>query len=74
MMAIESGGQLIGIIAGAFVGYVIAAAIAGGSYRYIGGNLFEVAKEPMSCLPGCLLEIVLVVIGAGAGYMIGSGW
>lgn len=73
-MAIESGGQLIGIIVGALVGYIIAAAIAGGSYRYIGGNLFEVTKEPMSCLPGCLLEVVLVAIGAGVGYFIGSLW
>ena len=67
-----SGGQVIGIIIGAIVGYGIAAAIAGGSYRYIGGNLFEVAKEPMSCLPGCLLELALVDVGGGLGYLVGS--
>jgi hypothetical protein len=73
-MAIESGGQLIGILIGGFVGYIIASAIAGGGYRYIGGNLFEITKEPMSYLPGCLFEIVLVAIGAGVGYYIGSMW
>lgn len=67
-----SGAQLIGMIVGALIGYAIAASIAGGSYRYIGSNLFEVVKEPKGCLPGCLLELLLVALGAGAGYLVGS--
>lgn len=71
-MSIETGGQLIGIIVGAVVGYAIAAAIAGGSYRHIGGGWVELVEDPMGCLPGCILEIVLTALGAGAGYLIGS--
>ena len=51
---------------------MVAAMIAGGGYSYIGGNLFEVTREPMGCIRGCVVEIVSVALGAGAGYAIGS--
>jgi hypothetical protein len=67
-----TGAQLIGMIAGGLIGYAIAASIAGGSYRHIGGGWFELVEDPMSCLPGCLLEIALVAVGAGAGFVVGG--
>ena len=71
-MSIDTGAQLVGIIVGALAGLAIAAGIAGGRYRHVGGGWFELVEDPMSCLPGCLLQIVLTVVGAGAGYLIGS--
>ena len=71
-MNVESVEQLIGIIVGGLLGYIVAAAIAGGSYRYVGGDLWEVVEDPMGCIPGCLLEIVLAIIGAGVGFLVGS--
>ena len=71
-MTIETTEQLIGIIIGGLLGYIIAASKAGGSYRYLGDDLFEASDDAMGCVSGCLLEIVLMAIGAGAGYFIGS--
>jgi hypothetical protein len=64
--------QLIGIVIGAIVGHLIAAMIAGGSYAYVGGNLFEVTEEPMGCIQGCLVELIAVGLGGAAGYIIAS--
>jgi hypothetical protein len=50
--------RLVGIIISAIVGHFIAAIIAGGSYTYVGGNLFEIAEEPMGCIQGCLVEVI----------------
>jgi hypothetical protein len=61
---------VIGIVVGGLIGHIIAAGIAGGSYAYVGGGLFEVTEDPMGCLQGCVVEIVAVGIGAGAGYFI----
>lgn len=69
-----TGAQLIGILVGALIGYAVSASIAGGSYRYIGGEWWEITEEPMGCLAGCLLEIVAVAIGAAAGYIVGSAF
>jgi hypothetical protein len=63
---------VIGIVVGALIGHIIAASIAGGSYAFVGGSLFEVTEEPMGCLQGCLVEMVAVGIGAGAGYFIAT--
>ncbi len=65
-----SGEQLIGAIIGGLAGHLVAALIAGGGYRYIGGNWFEVVREPMSCLKGSLVEVLCVGLGAGAGYVL----
>jgi hypothetical protein len=67
-----TGAQLIGMIAGGLIGYVIAAGIAGGNYRHIGGGWFELVEDPMGCLPGCLLELALVAAGVAAGFVIGG--
>lgn len=67
-----TGAQLIGMIAGGLLGYIIAASIAGGSYQHIGGGWFEIVEDPMGCLPGCLLELALVAVGVGAGFVIGG--
>jgi hypothetical protein len=63
---------IIGIVVGALIGHIAAAGIAGGSYAYVGGGMFEVTEDPMGCLQGCLVEIGAVGIGAGAGYFIGT--
>jgi hypothetical protein len=63
---------VIGIVVGGLIGHIIAAGIAGGSYAYVGGGLFEVTEDPMGCLQGCPVEIVAVGIGAGAGYFIAT--
>ena len=62
--------QVAGVIIGALAGHLVAAMIAGGSYTYIGGNVFEVTEEPLGCIQGCLVEIIAVGLGAGAGYII----
>ncbi len=62
--------QVVGVIIGAIVGHLVAAMIAGGSYAYIGGNLFEVTEEPLGCVRGCLVELMAVALGASAGYFI----
>jgi hypothetical protein len=42
---------IIGIVVGALIGHIIAAAgVAGGSYAYVGGSVFEVTEDPMGCL------------------------
>jgi hypothetical protein len=61
---------IVGIAVGALIGHIVAAGIAGGSYAYVGGDMFEVTDDPMGCLQGCLVEIVAVGIGAGAGYFL----
>jgi len=71
-MAIESVGQLIGLIVGALAGHAVATMIAGDSYQHVGGGWFEVTENPIGCLQGCLVEIVCVGLGAGIGYFIGS--
>ena len=63
---------IIGIVVGALIGHIVAAGVAGGSYAYVGGGFFEVTEDPMGCLQGCLVEIVAVGIGAGAGYVIAT--
>jgi hypothetical protein len=63
---------IIGIVVGALIGHIIAASVAGGSYADVGGGLFEVTEDPMGCRQGCLVEIVAVGIGAGAGYFIAT--
>ncbi len=64
--------QALGAFIGAIVGHMVAAMVAGGSYTYLGGDLFEVTEEPMGCIQGCIIEIVAVGLGAGAGYVLGS--
>lgn len=63
---------IIGFVIGALVGHMVAAVIAGGGYQYIGGDLFEVVREPMGCIKGCVIEIVMVGLGSGAGFVIGG--
>ena len=63
---------VIGLIVGVLVGHMIAAMIAGGGYQYVGGDLFEIVREPMGCIQGCVVEIVAVGLGGGAGYVIGT--
>jgi hypothetical protein len=65
-------GQLIGIVIGGLIGYAVAASIAGGKYRFIGGNMFEVTREPKGFLPGCLITLILTALGAGAGFVVGG--
>ncbi len=71
-MAIESAGQLIGLIIGVLAGHAVATMIAGGSYQHVGSGWFEVTEDPMGCVQGCLVEIVCVGLGAGLGYVTGS--
>jgi hypothetical protein len=62
--------QILGLIVGAFVGWIIAAAITAGKYRYLGGPYFEQTKPPMGCA-GCLIQIILAGIGAAVGAAVG---
>jgi hypothetical protein len=67
---------MLGIVVGAAVGFVIGAIIAsarwGGRYRHVGGGWFQVLKPGGSDLPGCLLEIVMALVGAGVGFLLGG--
>ena len=67
-----SGGQIIGIIVGALIGYIIAGMRSGVSYLHVGGGWFEVIDESEGCLRGCLSVIFWVALGIAAGFLIGG--
>jgi len=68
--------QLVGIVVGAVIGLVVGVLMVsakwGGSYRHAGGGWFEVVKPGSHGCRGCLLEIVLTLVGAGVGFLVGS--
>ncbi len=59
---------IIGAVAGAFLGWLIAAARS--RFRYLGGGYGEF--KGMGCFQQLLLMLVLGAIGAGIGAFIGS--
>lgn len=67
-----SGGQLLGLLLGALLGYIVAVNMVGAKYRYLGGDLMEMVEEPADCLTGCVVTLLAVAIGAGAGYVLGG--
>lgn len=63
--------QIIGLVAGAFVGYVVAGLTVGPRYRHLGAGWFQVVRR-MGFGKGCLLTLLWIAIGAGAGYLVAS--
>jgi hypothetical protein len=64
-----SGTQVLGLLVGAFLGWVIGLWLTGGKYRYVGGPYVEQTKRPMG-RGGCLVQIVLAAIGASVGFFV----
>ena len=68
--------QLIGLVVGAGVGLLIGVIWAnskyGGQYRHVGGGWFEQLRPGSGGARGCLLELFMILVGAGAGYLVGT--
>lgn len=67
-----TGAQVMGTLLGAALGFLIGVSVAGGRYRYLGGPLWEETSPPKGCFQGCLIQLLLTALGAGAGFVVGS--
>jgi hypothetical protein len=63
--------QIIGLVAGAFVGYIVAGMTVSPRYRHLGSGWFQITRR-MGFGRGCLLTILWIAIGAGAGYLVAT--